>query len=135
MLHHLASVDLGMQVGPGSLLTERHMWLLPVLQGGVPWKEHLYTLEQELGVDPSILFVLYEDEREKKWRIQAVSVAPGSFENRKSLPAAWCGLRDEALSAASGIPGCVFAHANGFIGGNATYEGALEMARQAVAAP
>jgi uncharacterized UPF0160 family protein len=124
-----------MEVSTSLCHTALHVWLLLVLQGGVPWKEHLYTLETELGVDPSILFVLYEDEREKKWRIQAVSVAPGSFENRKSLPAAWCGLRDDALSAASGIPGCVFAHANGFIGGNATYEGVLEMARQAVAAP
>ena len=57
-------------------------------------------------------------------------VAPSSFENRKSLPAAWRGLRDEALSECSGIPGCVFVHAAGFIGGNATREGAIEMARQ-----
>jgi uncharacterized UPF0160 family protein len=77
---------------------------------------------------------LYEDEREKKWRIQAVSKAAGSFENRKSMPAAWCGLRDDQLSKLSGIPGCVFVHANGFIGGNGTYEGVLEMARQSVAA-
>lgn len=47
---------------------------------------------------------------------------------RLSLPQAWCGLRDEALSQQSGISGCVFVHANGFIGGNETYEGALEMA-------
>ena len=32
----------------------------------------------------------------------------------------------------SGIPGCVFVHASGFIGGNATLEGALEMARKAL---
>lgn len=36
------------------------------------------------------------------------------------------------LSAACGIPGCVFIHAAGFIGGNNTYEGALAMAVQAV---
>jgi hypothetical protein len=33
-----------------------------------------------------------------------------------------------------GVPGCVFVHASGFIGGNATYEGVLEMARKIVAA-
>ena len=38
------------------------------------------------------------------------------------------GVRDEALSTLSGIPGCVFVHAAGFIGGNATFEGVLEMA-------
>lgn len=45
----------------------------------MPWKSHLYTLEEELAIDPaaSILFVLYEDDRERKWRIQAVSKAPG----------------------------------------------------------
>jgi len=46
-----------------------------------------------------------QDTREKKWRIQAVSVQPGTFDNRRSLPAAWRGLRDEELSNASGIPG------------------------------
>jgi uncharacterized UPF0160 family protein len=50
-----------------------------------------------------------------------------------SLKAAWRGVRDAELSALAGIPGCVFCHAAGFIGGNDTYEGALEMARQSVA--
>jgi uncharacterized UPF0160 family protein len=50
------------------------------------------------------------------------------------MPDPWKGLRDDALSAVCGIPGCVFVHASGFIGGNATYEGVLEMARKAVAA-
>jgi len=55
-----------------------------------------------------------------------------SFENRKSLPAEWRGLRDDELSAKSGIHGCIFVHAAGFIGGNKTYEGALQMARKAL---
>ena len=54
-----------------------------------------------------------QDERAKSWRVQAVSVAAGSFENRKSLPAAWMGLRDAQLSETSGIPDCVFVHASG----------------------
>lgn len=108
--------------------------IIAFTQGGVPWKDHLHALEAELGVTTPILYVLYEDEREHKWRLQAVPPAPASFEQRKSLPAAWCGLRDDALSEASGVPGCVFVHANGFIGGNATYEGALALARKAVAA-
>ena len=32
------------------------------------------------------------------------------------------------LSQESGISGCIFVHMGGFIGGNSTYEGALEMA-------
>jgi len=73
-----------------------------------------------------------QDDREKKWRVQAVGAAPGSFDSRKALPTAWRGLRDAELSEVSGIPGCVFVHASGFIGGNATYEGALAMAQKAL---
>ena len=54
-----------------------------------------------------------QDEAARQWRVQAVSVSAGSFENRKSLPKEWQGLRDEQLSQLSGIPGCVFVHASG----------------------
>lgn len=74
-----------------------------------------------------------QDEREKKWRIQAVSAAPGSFESRKALPVPWRGLRDDALSQAADVPGCVFVHASGFIGGAATQEAVLALARKSLA--
>jgi uncharacterized UPF0160 family protein len=57
---------------------------------------------------------------------------PDSFENRKPLPEAWRGLRDDELSKISGVPGCVFVHAAGFIGGNKSFEGALQMAQKAL---
>jgi MYG1 exonuclease len=44
-------------------------------------------------------------------------------------------VRDEALSELSGVPGCVFVHSSGFIGGNSTYEGALAMAMVALDFP
>ena len=66
------------------------------------------------------------------WRIQAIGLTPSSFENRKPLPAAWRGIRDAALDEVSGVPGCVFVHAAGFIGGNKTYEGALAMATKSL---
>lgn len=94
-----------------------------------PWQEHLFDLEEEeeTARTPLVKYVLFEDNR-GSWRVQATPKARGSFENRQPLPKAWCGLRDKELSDASGIPGCVFVHANGFIGGNATQEGALQMA-------
>lgn len=70
-----------------------------------------------------------QDERSKSWRVQAVAKSPDSFESRKALPTQWRGLRDDELSKECGIPGCVFVHMSGFIGGNHTYEGALAMAR------
>lgn len=97
-----------------------------------PWKEHLYELEKAMSISGEVLYCLYEDDREKKWRIQAVGAAPGSFDSRKALPTPWRGLRDQELSAASGIPGGVFVHISGFIGGNATLEGAVAMAAKAL---
>jgi uncharacterized UPF0160 family protein len=61
-----------------------------------------------------------------------VAVAPDRFESRKPLPAQWRGLRYEELSSEAGIPGCVFVHMSGFIGGNQSYEGALAMAKAAL---
>ncbi|KAK1619013.1 hypothetical protein QYE76_024530 [Lolium multiflorum] len=103
-----------------------------VLDRFCPWKLHLFELEQELKTDPLTKYVLYEDERSKGWRVQAVSLAPDRFESRKALPEKWRGMRDDELSKETGIPGCVFIHMSGFIGGNKTYEGALEMARAAI---
>ena len=49
-----------------------------------------------------------------------------------SLPSEWRGVRDEDLSSVAGIEGCTFCHASGFIGGNKSYDGVLEMARVAL---
>lgn len=56
----------------------------------------------------TLLQLLLQDDREKKWRIQAVGVAPGSFDSRKALPAPWRGLRDAELrwGAREGGAGC-----------------------------
>ena len=78
-----------------------------------------------------IKYCLYEDEK-GNWRVQCVSVAPGSFENRRSLPAAWRGMRDSELDKIAGIDGCIFVHSSGFIGGNTTREGAMAMAAKAL---
>ena len=53
---------------------------------------------------------------------------------RLSLLEEWRGVRDAELTEKSGIPGCIFVHAAGFIGGNETYEGALEMAKRTLSA-
>ncbi|KAF2298049.1 hypothetical protein GH714_008006 [Hevea brasiliensis] len=103
-----------------------------VLATFCPWKLHLFELEEELKIDPSIKYVLYQDDRSKHWRVQAVAIGADRFESRRPLPAQWRGLRDDELSRESGIPGCVFVHMSGFIGGNQTFEGALSMARNAL---
>lgn len=64
--------------------------------------------------------------------MQGVPQYPGSFECRLFLPEPWRGVRDDALSDLTGISGGIFVHANGFIGGNKTKEGALAMASMAL---
>lgn len=103
-----------------------------VLNRFCPWKLHLFELEEEMKIDPPIKYVLYQDDRSKHWRVQAVAIAPDKFESRKPLPSQWRGLRDDELSREAGIPGCVFVHMSGFIGGNQNYEGALAMAKDAL---
>jgi uncharacterized UPF0160 family protein len=48
------------------------------------------------------------------------------------LPESWRGIREKELDAISGIPGCIFVHMSGFIGGNRTRDGALHMAVKAL---
>ncbi|URD86901.1 UPF0160 protein MYG1 [Musa troglodytarum] len=103
-----------------------------VLDRFCPWKHHLFDLEKELKINPPIKYVIYQDERNKNWRVHAVSVSPEMFESRQPLPQCWRGLLDDELSERSGIPGCVFVHISGFIGVNQTYEGALAMATTAL---
>lgn len=96
-----------------------------------PWQSHLFDLEKERGIEGVLKYALYKDSG-GMWRIHAVAASEGSFATRKGLPEAWRGLRDAELVKASGCDGATFVHAAGFIGGNATQEGALEMARRAL---
>jgi len=96
--------------------------------GGVPWKEHLYELEEEEGLkeNSSILYAIYTDQN-GMWRIQCVPIRAKSFENRLSLPKEWRGLRDKELEEVSGVDGATFIHAGGFIGGAKTKEAIMKM--------
>jgi uncharacterized UPF0160 family protein len=106
--------------------------IIKFASGGLPWMKHLYDLEKFHSLDPLVKFVLYTDQA-GMWRVQAVTIEGRGFENRLSLPEAWRGVRDQDLVSVTNIPGSRFVHAGGFIGGNDTFEGALEMARVALA--
>ena len=108
--------------------------VLPWRKEGLPWQDHLYKIEEELGEVGSTLYTLFPEngESDSKWRVRAVSRSSDGFELRKPLPEKWRGVRDDELTQVSGINGCVFVHASGFIGGNRTFEGALKMAQMAL---
>ncbi|MDD5405198.1 MAG: MYG1 family protein [Sulfuricella sp.] len=100
---------------------------LLVLDGDVPWKEFVLGSPEFAQV----LFVILPDSQ-TKWHVHAVPDHAGSFDNRKSLPAAWAGLDGAQLDSVTGINGCVFCHRGRFVAGHKTREGALEMARLAL---
>lgn len=115
--------------------------LLTLPRAGIPWKEHLYNIEDAANVPAAskILYVLYpeKDEPGSKWRIQCVSMDYASFQNRKSLPEPWRGLRDAELDSVLGKDvedGAIFIHASGFTGGHKTEAGVRAMAALALAA-
>jgi uncharacterized UPF0160 family protein len=94
-----------------------------------PWGDHLFECERVEGPDaPKIKYIIFADTGGASWRVRAAPLESESFKNRLPLPEPWRGLRDAELDAATGINGCVFVHATGFIGGNHTREGALAMA-------
>lgn len=100
---------------------------LLVLDSDVPWKEFV------LGA-PEFAQVLYvvSPDSQAKWHVNAVPDQAGSFNNRKSLPAAWAGLDGDQLDAVVGITGCVFCHRGRFVAGHRSKDGALKMAHLAL---
>ncbi|KAM3717062.1 MYG1 protein [Dirofilaria immitis] len=102
--------------------------------GGVPWKDHFFYIEEQFHVkNNGITYVIYEDNANAQWRVQAIPISEKQpFENRLPLPEAWRGLRDAELTKVADIPGCIFVHPTGFIGGNKSLQGVLEMARKSL---
>uniref|UniRef100_A0A0N5AA10 UPF0160 protein MYG1, mitochondrial n=1 Tax=Syphacia muris TaxID=451379 RepID=A0A0N5AA10_9BILA len=97
-----------------------------------PWIQHLFELEKELGIT-GITYAIFPDRTSESWRVRAVPVDKNKmFENRLSLPVEWRSLRDNELSEVAKIRDCIFVHSSGFIGGNRSLQGALEMARKSL---
>jgi len=100
---------------------------LLVLDSDVPWKEVVLGSPEY----DHVLYVISPD-TQAKWHVHTVPASPGSFNNRKSLPAAWAGLDGEELDDVVGFKGCVFCHRGRFVAGHRTKDGALEMAHLAL---
>jgi uncharacterized UPF0160 family protein len=58
-----------------------------------------------------------------QWRVQII-------DGTESLPSEWTGKTPEEFKTLTGVDGFVFCHAAGFIAGNRTKEGAVEMAHR-----
>lgn len=97
-----------------------------VLTKSYNWKGHLYEYERKKKMVGQVKFVLYP--AGGGWNIQAVPINEFSFQNRVGLYEPWRGLDGKTLCMVSGIDGCRFVHADGFLGSNSTFDGAVQMA-------
>jgi uncharacterized UPF0160 family protein len=50
-------------------------------EGGAPWKDHLFSIEEEQAISPPIKYVVYADSN-GAWRVQCVPEKLGAFDNR-----------------------------------------------------
>jgi len=77
-----------------------------------------------------LLFVVHP--RDKDWCLTTIRSGDEGFEVRADLPAAWAGLTNADLEAASGVEGASFCHNGRFVAAARTREAALAMADLAV---
>ena len=80
-----------------------------------------------------ILFVVVPASKSlESWKLLAVPSSINSFENRKNLPQAWAGLKDEELQKISGVSDATFCHRGLFLAGAKSKEGAIKLAQIAL---
>ncbi|MAY43296.1 MULTISPECIES: MYG1 family protein [unclassified Neptuniibacter] len=96
-----------------------------VLEQYTPWKRTVHALSKEA------LYIVYPSDT-GQWRIQAVPVELGSFEDRKSLPKAWAGLSGQELKDVTGLDDAMFCHNGLFIAGAESFESTMKMAEIAL---
>lgn len=99
-----------------------------ILEQFMPWKDFILTSKNPKAKD--ILFVVFPSNR-GGYNVYAVPKAFGCFENRKDLPKAWAGLRDEELQKVTGVETARFCHIACFICTAETKEDALKLAKLA----
>lgn len=96
-----------------------------ILDRFMPWKE--FVLESKNEKAKKINFVVFPSKR-GGYNVYAIPKEIGSFENRKTLPLKWRGLKDEALQQVTGVKSARFCHNAGFIASTETKEDAIKLA-------
>jgi uncharacterized UPF0160 family protein len=96
-----------------------------VLDRRVPWEDAIF----DLNLDQALYVVRPAGEA---WTCSAVPPTRGSFDQRRPLPDAWAGLRDEALASLTGIIDATFCHPARFVCGARSRDGAVALASLAV---
>jgi uncharacterized UPF0160 family protein len=99
---------------------------LIVLDGQYPWQD-------VLSKKPEPLYVVKPKHQSTGWEVECVRDDVHRFANRKSLPAAWSAKSDGTFAEITGVPDAVFCHAKLWVAVARSKEGALALARLALA--
>lgn len=92
-----------------------------------------YPWYRALSGHPEPLYVVKPDrDNGGKWKIEAVRDDTHSFKNRKDLPLAWAGKKDEELARISGVSDAIFCHNKRFVAVAGSKDGAIALARLAM---
>ena len=97
-----------------------------ILDISCPWSDVL-----DMYTEP--LYVVYE-KVDKSWGVTCVRKNKNTYENRKSLPEAWAGLRDDELAKVTGVPDATFCHNARFLAVAKSKAGAIALAEKALLA-
>lgn len=96
-----------------------------IIDPGCPWQDIV------LKEAPDAIFALLRDDGD--WTVQCIPRAQRSKEYRKSLPEVWSGMDGATFAAHTGVADATFVHRGLFICGARSREGALALARLAIA--
>ncbi len=80
---------------------------------------------------PECIYIVYPSRR-GEWHVTSARDSMSSTKNRKPLPAAWGGRRDEELQKISGVQDATFCHNMLFLAGAESREGAIALAKAAL---
>ena len=100
-----------------------------ILDKFMPYEE--FVLQSGTEKSKAILYVIFKSNR-KGYTIKAIPKVLGSFENRKSFPKEWSGLRNQELQKVTGVNTATFCHNAGFICVADEFEDAVKLAKLAV---
>lgn len=95
--------------------------------------EHSYPWRSILARKKEPIYVIHPDQNTGNWIIACVPVSSRATDCRKLFPDTWRGKKDDDLKNITGVGDAVFCHDKGFIAVATTREGAIEMAKQAIA--
>lgn len=94
-----------------------------ILETNLPWKPFYFDFSE-------LLYIIYPGTN--GWKIEANGTKGESFKQKKPLPKAWAGLKDEELQKITGVSDALFCHNALFLASAESKEGIMELLKLAL---